>query len=333
MNMKKVILAISLALAFALPTFAEEYVDDVEFEVRRGLQGNKTLSSTIEKQTTKLLTILNKAQSANSDKLDFKGVTITSEAQTAILQLWKYNHMRTYQADPDVAAYYQEDVTKTVDNEYEVRNIQMAFTSATDPSTSNLEEVSIQFDAKGTVVGFCVTMASQQYTKILSEMEEVMDEEKRNKIIKWMENMCTAYNSRDLSWFQQFFSDDVLVITGSRRYTTQKGDNGVKFRQEYFEYVSQNKTQYLTRLEKVFKNTASLKVKFDDDFIITAHPLRDRYYAVELTQRWTSSSYSDVGRLFVVWDFGLEQPQILLRAWTELDDEKHFGFNDLDGLE
>ncbi len=331
--MKKVIIAISLLLSCAFPTFAEEYVNDVEFEVRRGLQGNKTLSSTIEKQVTKLLTILNKAQSENSDKLNFKGVSIAPEAQTAILQQWKYNHMRTYQVDPEVAAYYQEDVLKTVDNEYEVRNIQMLFTSVADPSTSNLEEISLQFDAKGTIVGYCVTMSSQQYSKLLSEMEEVMDDEKRNKIIKWMDNMCTAYNSRDLSWFQRFFSDDVLVITGSRRYATQTGDNGVKFKQEYFEYVSQNKTQYLNRLSKVFNSNAALKVRFEDDFIITAHPLRDRYYAVELTQHWTSSSYSDVGRLFVIWDFGLENPQILLRAWTELDDQKHFGFNDIDGLE
>jgi hypothetical protein len=34
-----------------------------------------------------------------------------------------------------------------------------------------------------------------------------------------------------------------------------------------------------------------------------------------------------------VWDFGLEHPQILVRAWSELDDQKRFTFNDIDGLE
>lgn len=331
--MKKILLTIVFALIAAIPSFSQTYEDEVEFEVNKGLDANASLKSTIEKQTSKLLTLLNKAQSENKELLNFKGVNITSEATTAILQLWNYNHMRTYQADPEVGAYFQENVTKTVDNEYEVRNIQMLFKSVDDPSVSNLEEVAIQFSSKGQIVGFCVTMSSQQFSKILSDMEEVMDEEKQAKIIKWMDEMCTAYNRRDLSWFQTFFSDDVLVITGSRKFVSQKGDNGVQFKKEYFEYVSQNKTQYLGRLEKVFKNNAVLKVKFDDDFIITAHPLRDRYYAVEVTQRWNSTNYSDVGRLFVVWDFGLDQPQILLRAWTELDDERHFGFNDLEGLE
>jgi hypothetical protein len=316
-----------------MATFAQANVDNVEFQIRHGLGGNKTLSVAIEKQVSKLLTLLNKAESKNSEQLNFKGINISSEAQAAIVQLWKHNHMRTYQSASASEVVIREDVLRTMDSEYEVRNIPMIFIPVQDPSSSSDEEVALQFDAGGKIVGFDRTMSTQQYSKLLSEMKDVLDEAQRNTIIKWMDNMCTAYNSRDLSWFQKFFSDDVLVITGSRRYTTLRGDNGVRFKQQYFEYVTQNKTQYLNRLSKIFTNNAVLKVKFDDDFVITAHPLRERYYAVELTQRWTSSSYSDVGRLFVVWDFGLEHPQILVRAWSELDDQKRFTFNDIDGLE
>jgi len=76
-----------------------------------------------------------------------------------------------------------------------------------------------------------------------------------------------------------------------------------------------NKQEYIDRLTRVFKVNQFIKVGFDE-IEIYQHPLYDRIYGVTLLQRWTSSTYSDVGYLFLMIDFKDEShPMIHVRTW------------------
>lgn len=330
--MKRII--IPLLISLFMPAYVYgEIVDDVEFEVETGLANNPKLQKSIEKQAAKLLTMLNERETANSPYLNFNGIDITDEARTIISDIWQYNHIRTLQMDPEVGAYIQGKVLRTPYNEYEVRDIPMLFRPVEAPDSANREEIAIQFNASGSIVGLSVTPGTQQFTQMLEDMAQVSDQYQRTKVIYWMDQLCTAYNRRDIAWFQQFFSEDVIVITGCRR--TAKGSNsdgGVRLQGEWYDYNVQNKQQYLGKLQKIFKNNRSINIRFGDDFEISGYPSGQRYYAVEVTQYWNTTSYSDVGRLFVIWDFGMSDPQILMRAWTEPSDPRRFTFDDLEGL-
>ncbi len=54
-----------------------------------------------------------------------------------------------------------------------------------------------------------------------------------------------------------------------------------------------------------------------------------RYYMVLCTQASRGTKYTDVGRLFILWDFkNPDKPVILVRAWTDPDDPKQFSDED-----
>lgn len=141
---------------------------------------------------------------------------------------------------------------------------------------------------------------------------EVSELQQRMKILDYVEHFRTAYNQKDLKFIRQVFSDDALIITG-RVITTRKTEihpSGYKL-----EYAKQTKTQYLKNLEKVFKSTRNVRVKFDD-VIIVKHPTIKGIYGVTVRQKWTTDRYSDDGYVFMLWDFRNEyQPQIHVRTW------------------
>ena len=87
------------------------------------------------------------------------------------------------------------------------------------------------------------------------------------------------------------------------------------FEKKKVELIRLNKQEYIDRLTRVFKVNQFIKVGFDE-IEIYQHPLYDRIYGVTLLQHWTSSTYSDVGYLFLMVDFKDEShPMIHVRTW------------------
>lgn len=78
-----------------------------------------------------------------------------------------------------------------------------------------------------------------------------------------------------------------------------------------------------------------------DDIKVMRHPAKEGFYGVTLKQGYSSDSYSDVGYLFLLWDFtNAEAPQIHVRTWqpemlsttTKLPEEDVFTCDDFDIL-
>lgn len=309
-------ISILILVTLVAPIIKAQDKYDVDVEIAYGLNHDKALKSKVEHNTAALLTALNMASALNQG-LNYKGINITQEAKANLNNLWSGKRIEYASFDDDYNTPLSEKVTINQFGEYELRNIPVLFIDKNNPSDSHYEEIGITFDKTGTIQNVYVTIQREQFNKLLKQMSEVKQESDRMEVLRWMESLATAYHEKDMDWFKKFLSDDVLVVTGSRKYTSSG---------ETFIYKEYDKDGYLKKLKRCFEVNPRIDVKFSD-MTVMGHALdeKGRYYAVECIQSWDATHYSDVGRLFVVWDFGhASGPQILFRGWTELDDPTKF---------
>lgn len=325
MYIRKVLMAFIAAVMLPLATAAQS---TVTFVVKDGTD-NSTLKAAIENQTTRLLEMFNTAQKAGKTTLNFGNIKINDEARQTILLIWKYQHMQVWLDEGEEEAYIEESVLTMRGNQYQVRNIPIRLETVKGEQKKEYTEVSINFDRTGTIVDFNITMSKQQYGDILKNAVSVEDEYNRKMLAHWMDQMQTAYNMRDMSFFEAIFSEDALIITGKRKMTRQRTEARLKDKAA-FEYNVQTKQEYLSKLKGIFdpKKNPKIDIVFADRKY-RRHGGNPRYYMVDCTQYWNTTSYSDVGHLFVIWDFkDPEQPQILVRVWQHVDDTKKYTARD-----
>lgn len=308
-------LIVATILISALPIAkAQDY--DVDVEVSHGLNHMPALKAAIEKNTARLLHNMNEAADKKKG-MNYNGVDISVESKTNLNNLWNNQLMRYASFDEDFNTPISEKVTKNQFGEYEIRNIPMIFINPNNPNDSHYEEIAITFKETGEIIDVRVTMERQQFQKLMNSMTEVKDENNRMAVLYFMESMATAYHEKDINWFERFLSKDVLVVTGARKIAPTGAT---------FEYRNYDKEGYISKLINTFRRNAVIEVKFSD-MTVYGHPMDEqgRYYAVECVQSWHSSTYSDEGNLFVIWDFANPKaPQILFRGWTEKDDPTKF---------
>lgn len=94
-------------------------------------------------------------------------------------------------------------------------------------------------------------------------------------------------------------------------------------------YKEYSKKEYLGNLKKAFDRNGYVNVSFDD-FEVVRHWSNPNFYGVTLKQVWRSSTYSDTGILFLIWDFTNEdKPKIHVRVWQHME-QKRFEMGDFD---
>lgn len=303
--MKKIISIITVFLALSINASAYSVV---KFTIRDGI-GDKSLKDKMERAVTRLLNEINRSQEENISDISLLSQYMLPEAVADITKLWANEHFR---CEEDVV----EDVLHTLDG-YQVRNIPLIVNASKGKEELGYQEAVINFDKNGAIVSFHYAANPDIYSKQIRDVlqnrrYEVSELQQRMKILDYVEHFRTAYNQKDLKFIRQVFSDDALIITG-RVITTRKTEihpSGYKL-----EYAKQTKTQYLKNLEKVFRSSRSVRVKFDD-VIIVKHPSIKGIYGVTVRQKWTTDRYSDDGYVFMLWDFRNEyQPQIHVRTW------------------
>ncbi len=154
---------------------------------------------------------------------------------------------------------------------------------------------------------------SREAAKVLEGKLEVNDSLRRRKILNYCEHFRTAYDTKDIDFLRQVFSDNALIVVGHTVKTDES--QGGLHHSDKVEYSIQSKHTYLERLSKVFESNKNVKVSFSD-FHIMRHPTADGIYGVSLRQKYTSDSYSDDGFLFLLWDFrNPSMPMIHVRTW------------------
>lgn len=199
------------------------------------------------------------------------------------------------------------------------------------------QEAVIGFDRNGMITDFHLALATNLYTKVLKSNQAVSDFRYRQMILDYVEQFRTAYNTKDINFLNQIFSDDALIITGKVVKAVPTDMNKFMADPKVI-YTKQTKKEYLTNLTSIFKTNKRINVIFDDINVIR-HPAKPNFYGVTLKQGYTSDRYSDVGYLFLLWDFTNEDaPKIHVRTWqpemldqyTKLPEEEIFQVEDFD---
>lgn len=284
----------------------------------------------VQQNISRLLTALNNADAARTP-IDYTDIAIDAAARKTLDAMWEAGTYRC--GDTEIV----ERCLTTPDNKYQVRNIPL-FTKGVEEKDEYQEAV-ISFNKQGTITDFHIAISTNLYLKILKKGWDVTDLRYRQMILDYVEQFRTAYNTKDMAFLEQIYSDDALIITGKVIKSVPSEMN--KFMpQDKVKYIKQDKRQYLTRLGQVFRNNKRIHVVFDDVKVMK-HPAKEGFYGVTLKQGYSSDSYSDIGYLFLLWDFTrTDAPQIHVRTWqpemldstTKLPEEEIFTCDDFDLL-
>ncbi len=298
----------------------------VQISISDGID-NQQVKTKMETKMSALLTEINAAQ-ASGRALNFANLNLSSSVQMSLSMLWENSPFMC--TDEEVV-----ERCLTTGTGYQVRNIPLMMKPRADRNfgESEYQEAVISFDRQGNIESFYLSISMNLYMNVIKNNKEITDLRRRQLILDYVEQFRTSYNTKDIHFLEQVFSDDALIITG--KVISQKKDN-MKLPDKIV-YKKQTKQEYLTNLRRVFANNSYIKVTFDD-IKVMRHPVNPNFYGVTLHQGYTSSNYHDDGYLFLLWDFTDEnQPQIHVRTWQpdqinggRIPDDEIFSLNDFD---
>lgn len=317
--MYKKIILVMLLLPMALSAA-------VQVSISEGIE-NASVKSLMESRMSALLSEINAAE-ANGRSLNFRNLSISPSVQQSLAMLWENSPFMC--TDNEIV-----ERCLSLNTGYQVRNIPLMMKprSNREFNESDYQEAVISFDKKGNIESFYLSLSMNLYMNVVKENKELTDLRRRQLILDYVERFRTSYNTKDIQFLKQVFSDDALIITG--KVISQKKDN-MKLPDKII-YKKQTKQEYLTNLRRVFANNSYIKVTFDD-IKVMRHPTNVDFYGVTLHQGYTASKYHDDGYLFLLWDFTDEEhPQIHVRTWQpdqlngeRISDNEIFSLSDFD---
>jgi len=291
--------------------------------------GNSSLQRTIEYNASKLLTTFNVSFVKNKElSLD---TTYTTEAgRSSMKSLWETKPFFCDELE------VINNLVRCVDGNYEIRSIPLTLKFERDSTLQ--EEGVLIFTPSGKICDLYFGLESHRYRNLISEGNTIVEFRRRQVILDFVENFRTAYNRKDLTYINNVFSDNALIIVGRvieiGRDTRDYLDNNLG--KKRVELVRYNKKEYIDHLKAVFQINEFIKVGFDN-IDIFQHPKYKRIYGLTLLQNWTSSSYSDQGYLFLMIDFkDEERPIVHVRTWQPeayTSEEDVIGLGDFEIIE
>lgn len=305
--MKKLFLMI--AMAFVLPGLSFTptiYADGTTFKIMDGVV-DAGVKATMEKNMGMMINILKTAADEQQKKLKLPKESFSLDAVNDLEAMWKSSAMSCPPMD------IKSRCLKTSSG-YQVRGIPVDMIEA-DPSESR-QELTVDFAPNGQINGVSISIDLHRYEAIMAEKSSDLDYARRQIIVDFVENFRTAYNRKDLPMLTSVFSDKALIITGKVVKEKPGSDlTRLTLNNNRVVYIKQTKQEYLNNLQRVFKNTKYINVKFEDIEVVQ-HPKYDDVYGVTLKQFWHTDRYSDEGYLFLMIDFrDADKPLIQVRTW------------------
>jgi hypothetical protein len=253
---------------------------------------------------------IHSARDQDKPGLDLLPANVTKDAIKRIQTLWATSHF--YCTETDITAR----VLQLPNGCYQVRNVPVYFEQDS-IEENRYQDIAIEFDAAGKVSDLYKVI--NQYGDIMNNASEVSDIKHRQMVVNFLENFRTAYNRKDLPFLRSVYSEDALIITGKVLQQQKRSDIPVSNNTQKILYSTQNKKQYINKLESIFNNNTYLNIKFDS-IAVVRHEGHPNVYGVTLKQDWyASGGYQDVGWLFLMIDFDAEaNPLIWVRTWQPL---------------
>ena len=299
---KKGLLLIATML---LSMTAHAQLDLVTVEISDGII-DTTLKETIESNATILISEFNRTiMEGGKPKLP-KSIC-SKETTEDILKMWKSSPMSC-----PVSSIKEKLLSSP--GGYQIRNIPITLMNAPDDKAD--QDLVINFTNTGEIDNVMIAIDENRYLDVISANISVNDLSRRQIIVDFVENFRTAYNRQDINFLNSVFSDNALIITGKVIKVKKNSDMaGSLMSQEKVIYQKQSKAQYLENLKRCFKRNKYIDITFDS-LEVLRHPRYDDIYGVNLKQYWNSSTYSDIGYVFLLIDFKDDaQPCIQVRTW------------------
>ena len=192
------------------------------------------------------------------------------------------------------------------------------------------QEVVFRFDTVNKVVtSLAFRLSRQSEEDIISKTK--WPEESRLILVNFLEDYQTAYALKRHRYLESIYSDDALIIVGRMVKKTEIPDRmTLKLTQEEYELKKYDKDTYMKNLSMCFGNNEYIRLRFTEtDF--TKSNVTNEVYGVRVRQEYFSSSYGDVGYLFLLVDLRGAQPLIHVRAWQpdKVDLDKLMNMSDV----
>lgn len=199
------------------------------------------------------------------------------------------------------------------------RSIPMAFSFSGNPRRF-VEDVVLTFNRDGLVSNLTFSLGAAATSDICSH--EGWTEEARLILVDFLENYKTAYSLRRLDYISSIFDDDALIITG--RVLRSAGLRNEYGSNRYVSFTRQNKATYIRNLSRVFASQEYINIQFSDSEVVKLGK-GEQLFGIKIRQEYFSTTYSDVGYLFILVDLSdWQRPVIHVRTWQESPD-KDFG--------
>ncbi|MCR5013168.1 MAG: hypothetical protein K6A28_00155 [Bacteroidales bacterium] len=274
---------------------------------------NQKVVATMEHNLSQMLTEINDAFDEKRP-LVLDNISMNDFAKGSLRMLWSNVY---FYCDDD----YVVDRLWNFSDGFMARSIPIIITPGEEEYNSGVfQEAVVEFGKNGSITDFRFAIDAA-VGESMEQGGDVVDIERRMQILAYCDRFRTAYNTKDIQFLEQVFSDDALIITG-KVVTSRKGDTPLSPKVSYKKY---DKQQYLTNLRRVFARNSWIDVKFsqigdhgegDGERAVTRSTENPNIYGVRLRQEWNSSTYSDEGYVFLLWDFTDEEhPVIHVRTW------------------
>ncbi|MBO4645806.1 MAG: hypothetical protein J5642_04750 [Bacteroidales bacterium] len=331
MNMgKKIFLAILLLF---VPYVMKAQVS-VTFTHDTTFKGESIIRK-MEGNLSNVLTEINNAYDGKRE-INLGGLPMTQYAKEGLSSLWANS---SFFCDDSYVVVRMWNFS----NGYMVRQIPLLITPRDNSGNRKVyQEAVVEFDVSGNISDFKFASLVQM-GESLEHAGDPVDVERKITILSYCDRFRTAYNTKDIQFMQQVFSEDALIITGT--VITSKAYDGKPI--SSVKYKKQNKAQYIANLKRAFDANEWIDVKFSEigtngeggaSIGITRSTENPNLYGVRLRQEWKSSRYSDEGYVFLLWDFTNEDaPVIHVRTWQpewvggkKLSDRELFSLEDFE---
>lgn len=200
------------------------------------------------------------------------------------------------------------------------RSVPMAF-SFSGNRRQFVEDIVFTFNEKGLVSNLTFSLGKAATSDICSHSN--WTEEARLILVAFLENYKTAYALKRLDYISSIFDNDALIITGRvvRSVGMDRSEYGSN---RYVRFTQQNKETYIRNLSRVFASQEYINIQFSDSEVVKLGK-GDQLFGIKIRQEYFSTTYSDVGYLFVLVDLSdYQAPVIHVRTWQDSPD-KDFG--------
>lgn len=313
--MKKYLILLSLLIPLLVMGLQAQ---TVKVKVLGG-QVTASAKENIERDAANLLTSFNESILEDGKKLKDKlkmsfpdKVPANKALINSIMDLWEQSPINC-----SVDLVEGNVLTLYGNRGYQLRDIPVNVLDA--DMNNSFQDMVLSFDNNGNLFEVNMQLEKHNYNNVIVNGVKEEDLVRRQMILDFIEVFRTAYNRKDIDYLKQVYSDDALIITGTvlKKKDRNKDENLMLkgLGGQKYQLVVQNKKEYIAKLKKIFSKNNYINIKFEEVSVIQ-HPTHEKIYGVTLKQFWNTSTYSDIGWLFLMVNFeDPMNPSIEVRTW------------------